>query len=446
MIEHIATYLDTKRLPFPFCPGCGHHTILKALDEALVSLQWDPHEVVIVTDIGCIGLADTYFTTNAFHGLHGRSITYASGIKLANPALHVIVLIGDGGCGIGGNHLINAARRNVGITVLVANNFNFGMTGGQHSVLTPHQAITATTRGGNLERPLDLCATAGVCGAGWVARSTVFDPDLPALIAQGLQHDGFGLMDIWELCTAYYSPNNQFKKQDMMALLEYGGFATGVLIDNARPEYAMAYRKAVREEAGKPVDKGKALEPRFTNNIENRLKVMIAGAAGGRVRSTGHLLGQGAVLAGLYASQRDEYPVTVMTGHSICETILDSQPIGYTGIDRPDVLIWVAEEGRGQARSALAQMTRADRLYIAADLLSSKLLGVETGAQVIPLDFERPDLRVRAQNRAIVALGAVLAREEWYPFAAIEAAARETQREEIARSNLEALTAGRGMW
>lgn len=444
MTEHIATYLDAKRLPFPFCPGCGHHTILKALDEALVSLQWDPHQVVIVTDIGCIGLADTYFTTNAFHGLHGRSITYASGIKLANPALHVIVLIGDGGCGIGGNHLINAARRNMGITVLVANNFNFGMTGGQHSVLTPHQAITATTRGGNLERPLDLCATAGVCGAGWVARSTVFDPDLPALIAQALQQDGFSLIDIWELCTAYYSPNNQFKKQDMMALLEYGGFATGVLVENRRPEYAQAYGKVIREEMGKQVDREKALEPRFTSHIQERVKVMMAGAAGGRVKSSGHLLGQGAVLSGLYATQRDDYPVTVMTGHSTCEVILDTQPIGYTGIPRPDVLIWVAEEGRTTAAPRLADMTPADRLYIATDLLpDDKQPPLNTRAQVVPLNFSQiSGFRVTRQNRALLALAAVLQREGWYPFEAIQEAVRQTQREQIAASNLETLAAG----
>ena len=225
----ISTYLSESMLPFPFCPGCGHGTILKALDQALVAQGWDPQQVVIVTDIGCVGLSDRYFATNAFHGLHGRSITYATGIKLANPDLHVVVLIGDGGCGIGGNHLINAARRNVGITVLVADNFNFGMTGGQHSVLTPHGAITSTTRAGNLERPLDLCATVTVCGAGFVARSTIFDAELPDLIGRALQHDGFGLVDIWELCTAYYSPNNKFTKSDMMELLEYGGWATGVL-------------------------------------------------------------------------------------------------------------------------------------------------------------------------------------------------------------------------
>jgi len=460
------SYLNPSMLPFPFCPGCGHHTTLKALDRALVSLQWDPHTVVIVTDIGCVGLSDRYFHTNAFHGLHGRSITYATGIKLANPDLHVLVLIGDGGCGIGGNHLINAARRNVGITVLVANNFNFGMTGGQHSVLTPHGATTSTTRAGNPEQPLDLCATVGVCGAGFVARSTVFDKGLPDLIAQALRHDGFALIDIWELCTAYFSPNNRFTKKDMFELLEYGGWATGVLAQNDRPEYARTCRQRREGDEEREGRTWPILEPRFAANLEKRLNVMIAGAAGGKVRSAGHLLARGAILSGLYATQRDDYPVTVMSGHSVCQIILDTVPIGYTGITRPDALILVAEEGRAQAGPRLAAMTPHDRAYIAQDLLvagssdpSAQSDGdgdpnehvrrrldrspLQTRAQVIPLDFERvpSNFRVTRRNRAILALGAVLRREGWYPLAAIEAAVKETQREDIAASNLVALQA-----
>ena len=133
------TYRNTS--PYPFCPGCGHSLINDQLNKALVKLQLDPSQVVLVSDIGCVGLSDQYFLTSAFHGLHGRSVAYASGIKLAHPELKVIVTMGDGGCGIGGTHLINAARRNVGVTVLVFNNFNFGMTGGEHSVTTPTGGI-----------------------------------------------------------------------------------------------------------------------------------------------------------------------------------------------------------------------------------------------------------------------------------------------------------------
>ncbi len=432
----IETYLNQEKLPFPFCPGCGHTVILKALDKALVSLQWDPKSVVIVTDIGCVGLSDKYFNTNAFHGLHGRSITYATGIKLADPSLHVIVLIGDGGCGIGGNHLLNAARRNIGLTVLVANNLNFGMTGGEHSVMTPHKAITSTTPQGNPERPLDVCTMAGGCGAGFVARATIFDKDLPTLIAQALQQDCFALIDIWELCTAYFAPNNMFKKSDMLHMLEYGGWATGIVSQNDRPEYV----KSISQEQSQPPDAGYALDPRFTASLDRRLKVVIAGAAGGKVRSTGHLLGRGAVLSGLYATQRDDYPVTVMTGHSVCEVILDTVPIGYTGITRPDVLILVAPEGRAKAAPRLAAMTPQDRAYIARELLP-----VETQAQVIPLDYKALDFRVTRRNRTMLALGAVLHKEGWYPREAIETAMNETQREKIARLNLAALNASVGL-
>jgi Pyruvate/2-oxoacid:ferredoxin oxidoreductase gamma subunit len=134
-----------------------------------------------------------------------------------------------------------------------------------------------------------------------------------------------------------------------------------------------------------------------------------------------------------------------MTGHSVCEVILDSAPIGYTGIPHPDVLIWVAEEGRTKALARLAAMTAQDRAYIASDLLpeSHKL---ETQATVISLDYDRlaqgpQPYRVRRQNRAVLALGAVLRLEGWYPLEALQAAARETQREAIAAINLEALEA-----
>ena len=118
MIQTIQTYRNVER-KYPFCPGCSHALVLDQLNAALIRLQLDPHQVVIVTDIGCVGMSDQYFEVNAFHGLHGRAITYATGIKLANPNLAVIVLMGDGGAGIGGHHLLNAARRNIGITVLV---------------------------------------------------------------------------------------------------------------------------------------------------------------------------------------------------------------------------------------------------------------------------------------------------------------------------------------
>ena len=250
------TYLDQNTLPYPFCPGCGHGVVVTRLNEALVSLQLDPARVVIVTDIGCAGLSDRHVVTHALHGLHGRSLTYASGLKLADPGLKVIVLIGDGGCGIGGAHLLAAARRNVGITVLVFNNMNFGMTGGQHSVTTPGGAITATTRSGNLERPLDICATVGVNGASLAARATTWDKDLAGVIAQAISSEGFSVVDIWELCTAYYVPNNHANKAVILDTMSRLGMKTGVIYQSTYPEYSAAYRQQAALVAGQPAMAG----------------------------------------------------------------------------------------------------------------------------------------------------------------------------------------------
>ena len=310
---------------YPFCPGCGHGLILNQLNAALVKLGLDPRRVVIVTDIGCQGLGDQYFATHAFHGLHGRSIAYASGIKLADPDLKVIVIMGDGGTGIGGAHLLNAARRNIGLTVLVFNNFNFGMTGGEHSVTTPPGGVTATTRAGNVERPLDVCATVAVNGAGFVWRGTAFDRDLADIIAEAVRSESFALLDIWELCTAYYVPNNEFSRKSLEATRTALGMAAGVLHREDRPEYARALRGAEGQRSRGAEEK--PLRPRafpalFASTLDHEFRFVIAGSAGGKVRSTARMIGEAAILSGLWAAQQDDYPVTVQTGHSTSELIL----------------------------------------------------------------------------------------------------------------------------
>ena len=228
------SYMTDRIGPLPFCPGCGHNVLIKAFDKALIKLQIDPSKVVLVTDIGCIGLTCRHFITSAFHGLHGRSITYACGLKLARPELTVIALKGDGGCGIGGTHLLNVARRNIGITLIIANNLNYGMTGGQHSVTTPTGGITSTTPWGNVEGPMDLCGTAAAAGAAWVYRTTMFDRKLPDILARAIRQPGFAMCDVWELCSAYYSPQNEVDKAGLFEILDSYGFERGFLADNPR--------------------------------------------------------------------------------------------------------------------------------------------------------------------------------------------------------------------
>jgi pyruvate/2-oxoacid:ferredoxin oxidoreductase beta subunit/Pyruvate/2-oxoacid:ferredoxin oxidoreductase gamma subunit len=347
--------------PYPFCPGCGHSSILDALDAALQLRSAAPEEVVIVSDIGCSGLSDQYFSTSAFHGLHGRSITYASGIKLARPDLDVVVVMGDGGTGIGGAHLINASRRNLGLTVLVFNNLNFGMTGGQHSTTTPPGAITSTTPDGNPERPLDVCGTAGVNGAAYTWRGSSFDEDLPRRIADAMEHPGFAVLDIWELCTAYYVRGNRFSRKDIEATMEALGFDRGVLTKRDVVEYTEAIAGAA---TGDPGPRREALETVFASDLDRPFSIMVAGAAGGKIRSAVRQAGRAGILSGLWAAQRDDYPITVKTGHSVSTLVLAPEPVENAAIEHPDALIALAPEGIAKVGGVIAAMGLADTLFV----------------------------------------------------------------------------------
>ena len=424
------TYLDQATLPFPFCPGCGHGTILERLDAALVELQLDPRKLVLVTDIGCSGLSDKFFTTNAFHGLHGRSVTYATGIKLANPDLHVVVLMGDGGCGIGGPPLINAARRNIGITVGVFNNMNYGMTGGQHSVSTPPDGVTATTPLGQLERPMDIAGTVSVNGAAFVARTTTFHPDVSDLMARALRSDGFALLDVWELCTAYYAPNNKLSRKSMEGLLESLSFPTGVLVDAPRTEYAKGYRAQSAGLLGEEAMPARPVAARWESAAERPLSWLLAGAAGKRLGSAAGVLARGGVLSGLWATQRNDYPVTVRTGFSLSEVILSPEEVLFTGILAPDVVLDLFPEGHGKVASRIRALGPDARLYRSPDVRQE-----ETAARVRTLDFAgAKGFERKKESWALMAVAAAVRDTDAYPLDAL--------REAAGRGGAEAVEAG----
>ncbi len=430
------TYMTDEIGPLPFCPGCGHHVVTKALDRALVKLQLDPRQVVIVTDIGCIGLADRYFTTNAFHGLHGRSVTYACGLKLARPELTVIALKGDGGCGIGGTHVLNVARRNIGITLIVANNFNYGMTGGQHSVTTPSEGITSTTPWGNVEGPMDLCGTAIAAGAAWAARATMFDKDLPDLIAQAVAQPGFALVDVWELCTAYYAPRNKLKKKELDDLLQRYDLKLGVLNDKPRPEYSVRYRAAYA--AGRPaLKRSPAIEAQYANDIKHQTGIVIAGSAGQKIRSTATLLGQAAMFSGLNATQKDDYPITVMTGHSLSELIFSRERIDYTAIDSPEYVLLISEDGVKKMREQIQRLPESCTIYAEQSLHLPP-----TKARVVRCPLAQAAAETSRQSLAVIAVAALLAEAGLFPVDAFAKAISTFQKPKIAEVNLQALRAG----
>jgi 2-oxoglutarate ferredoxin oxidoreductase subunit beta len=440
MSEHSpTTYIDESMLPFPFCPGCGHGPILEALNQALVDLAPDPHRVVLVTDIGCCGLSDKYFRTNALHGLHGRSVTYATGMKLQNPDLLPIVIIGDGGCGIGGHHLLNAARRNIGVTVLVFNNFNYGMTGGEQSVTTPMGGITTTTLLGSLEHPLDICGSVAANGAGFVARATSFDKDLPALLARAIQHDGFSLVDIWELCTSYYAPVNKLSKKTLQETMARFGFGAGVLAENERPEFSRALRQAYQTWSGQEVLPPQKMQPTQQSALQGKLRLIVAGAAGTRIGSAAATFARGAILSGLWVTQRHDYPVTVRTGHSVSELVLSSEEILYPGVEEADLMVVLFPEGLRAVGDKLSRMRPDGTVFVA-----STLAPLETPARQVRLDFKKAgEFAGKKPLWAIMALAEVLRQAQLYPLTALQEALASSKAD--ADAELAAIEASAGL-
>ncbi|MGB9740704.1 MAG: 2-oxoacid:ferredoxin oxidoreductase subunit beta [Candidatus Bathyarchaeia archaeon] len=213
-VEHpLSRYLRKAMMPHIWCSGCGNGIILNCFIHAIDELQMDLDKLVVVSGIGCIGRAAGYVNTNSFHTTHGRPIAFATGVKLANPQLEVVVISGDGDLfAIGGNHFIHAARRNIGIKVICANNFNYGMTGGQQGPTTPLEAFTTTTPYGNIEHPFNLVHLAAASGATYVARWTALHVRrLTQSIKRLLQKEGFGFIEVVSPCPEIFGRRNKMK-------------------------------------------------------------------------------------------------------------------------------------------------------------------------------------------------------------------------------------------
>jgi pyruvate/2-oxoacid:ferredoxin oxidoreductase beta subunit/Pyruvate/2-oxoacid:ferredoxin oxidoreductase gamma subunit len=393
--------------------------VLDRIDEAMVRLELDPSKVVVVTDIGCVGLSDQWFVTHAFHGLHGRSVVYGEGLKLASPDLHVIVLVGDGGAGIGLHHLLNAAKRNAGVTVILFNNMNFGMTGGEHSITTPEGAVTTTTVGGHFERPLQLCETLRTNFAPFVARRAYYDKDLVDIIEKAIAFDGFSFVEVLEFCVAYYVPLNKLTKKHMEEILQPENLPRTTVIDESRTEYSAGYREYCRRLEGDERWEGLPLERKHQNKLKGCLDVVFAGSAGMRIGSTGILFARAAIMSGLRAVQRDDYPVTVRTGHSVSSVKLSEHEIGYMGIKQPDVLFILSEEGHKKAKPYLDAMGRGQKVYILSELPE-----IATRADVVRVDLEKLPQKASKEFVGLSVLSAYLQADGPFPLAALTDAIR----------------------
>lgn len=270
MRKELEKYFRSDKLPHIWCPGCGHGIITGAVIRAIDNLKLEQSKICIVSGIGCSSRAPGYMNFNTLHTTHGRALAFATGIKMANPDLKVIVLTGDGDCSaIGGNHLIHAARRNIDITTVVFNNSIYGMTSGQYSPMTPKGAFATTAPYGNIDRDFDLCKLAQSAGATYVARGTVYHvPQLIKLIEKALKHKGFSLIDVVDICPTYFGRRNKMaspvvmmekiremsitaKTAAKLSTAELSGkIVIGEFYEEKAPEYTEEYAKIIEKAQG----------------------------------------------------------------------------------------------------------------------------------------------------------------------------------------------------
>lgn len=271
MGHYLDVYFREDRMPHIWCSGCGLGIILHAFVNGLINTGLSLDRVVMVSGIGCTGRAAGYVKLDSFHTTHGRALPFATGLRLANPELKVVVFSGDGDLiSIGGNHLIHAARRNINITVICANNFNYGMTGGQVGPTTPLDAKSATTPYGNLDQPFNVPYLAAAGGAVYVARWTALHvKQLERSITEALLKKGFSLVEAISPCSAVYGRMNRqptgldhmryYRKNSVIKngadpreanITLDGKIVVGKFVDIERPEFSDLREQVLRETFG----------------------------------------------------------------------------------------------------------------------------------------------------------------------------------------------------
>jgi len=372
--------LRGERLPHIWCQGCGLGTVLTTFISALQWLEgnkgWDLDKVAVVSGIGCTGRIAGYVRLDSFHTTHGRAIPFATGLKLANPELKVVVISGDGDiAGIGGNHFIHAARRNLDITVICVNNFNYGMTGGQVGPTTPHEARAVTTQYGNFEYPFNLPYLAAASGASFVARWTVLHARrLEWSLREAMEHPGFSFVEVIAPCSTAYArwnpegrgldPQNLRRRgletlkyyqkvgriahdthpKDAGVRVDERGLITeiieGKLLEEHRPDLQAAIDRLAAtgekrwEAARKALDDRPRL-PKRSGGLA-RTELQLGGFGGQGIISAGKIIGQAAAIYdGLEVSFTQSYGPEARGGSAGSQVVIASDPIHHPHIIEP---------------------------------------------------------------------------------------------------------------
>lgn len=398
-------FINTNTLPF--CKGCTHHTISTNTEKALQKLGKDLLDVILVTDIGCLGIIDKAFDTHTAHGLHGRSVALASGISagINNPDKKILVFIGDGGATIGIQHLLDAAHNGYNMTVVIHNNMLYGMTGGQPSEFTPQGFRTPTLPDGAQHPGYDICGLVTAAGASYVSRITGIG-DISDQLAEAFSRDGFSLVEVMEICTSYGVKSNPGMK--LKALIEEAGIEIKVYADKEPKKYVTP-------------DKGDTptlfspklqIEEEFDHKLEKPVRIFLSGTAGEGVQSVADMFIRAGMRCGLNGTKKGSYPVTVGVGFSAANLILSPEPILYTGAPHPDVIIVTSEDGLNFARKLILGASEESLLII-----DSSLEIPPTKARTVVHHFRE---HFGGRNAQIAAMFEYLRQSAFVPMAALE--------------------------
>lgn len=388
------TYINDHGLPF--CKGCGHSTIATNTEKALTKLGLQPLDVILVTDIGCHGIIDKSFNTHTVHGLHGRSVALGAGVSagMRNPDKKVIVFLGDGGATIGMQHIIDAAHNNYNMTVVIHNNMLYGMTGGQPSEYTPYGFRTPTKPGGSTKPSYDICGIVAAAGAPYVRRILGIG-NISDALADAFGRPGFSLVEVMEICPSYGVKSNPEMK--LSKVVENAGLATTIIADLPTKPYETNLRENLPSLISPadviPVSAGISTQAETALTAE--LRVMFCGSAGEGVQVAAELLAMAGIRAGLHATKKGSYPVTVGVGFSSSEVILSPGDINYTGTVTPDYMIVTSQEGLDFGRKAAGRMKNG-RIFLDASLEAP-----DTAASIIRFPFRE---KVGGRNASFMGL------------------------------------------
>lgn len=382
--------LRTSEFPSIYCPGCGHGIAIQAAIRACSDMGWKKDDVYAVSGIGCSARTPAYMDFNSVQTTHGRALAFATGMKTFRPEKHVFLMLGDGDCmSIGGNHFLHACRRNIDLTVVVLNNFIYGMTGGQTSPTSPHGSYTTTATYGNIDEPIDVCKVAEAAGATFVARTTAYHAThISSLIKQGFMNKGFSVIEVLSPCPTGFGRRNGFRhvtemydflKNNSITIQQAeemdkaeltGKFVIGVFKNEPREEYIDKYQKMLlgikdTDELADLCPEDKSYEAERILG-KNRYECRLSGSGGQGLLLAGVILSESMIRQGKNAVHTQSYGVEARGGASRSDVVISDGEISFPGVYEPDMLLALSQDSYDRFASSVRKggLILADSTFV----------------------------------------------------------------------------------